>query len=129
MTCACRGSTRTDVCRQGDDAEEPPEELGLERAYLVQPLCLSCHCCWMLGWLAKYAFALAIQAGVQIKRQGSRNRFALSITDSLEELRRLANTAGLQVIGQTFQALEAPHPVRPAPLLACPAVSLLNVKA
>ena len=76
-----------------------------------------------LGLACLQAFAFAIQAGVQIKRQGHRNRFALSITDSLEELRRLANTAGLQVIGQTFQALEAPHPVRPAPLLACPAVS------
>ena len=59
------------------------------------------------------------QAGVQIKRQGQRDRFALSITDSLEELRRLAQTAGLYVVGQTFQALESPHPVRPAHALAC----------
>ena len=59
------------------------------------------------------------QAGVQIKRQGQRDRFALSITDSLEELRRLAQTAGLHVVGQTFQALESPHPVRPAHALAC----------
>ncbi|KAK9834031.1 hypothetical protein WJX81_004759 [Elliptochloris bilobata] len=69
---------------EGDGADELPEaELGVERAYL---------------------------AGVQLKRHGNRDRFALSITDSLEELRRLAQTAGLQVVGQTFQALEAPHP-------------------
>lgn len=59
-----------------------------------------------------------VQAGVQIKRQGQRDRFALSITDSLEELRHLAQTAGLHVVGQTFQALESPHPVRPAHALA-----------
>jgi len=54
---------------------------------------------------------------VQVK--GQRNRFALSTTDSLDELRRLAQTAGLQVIGQTYQSLDSAHPVRSECMHAC----------
>jgi GTP-binding protein HflX len=49
----------------------------------------------------------AYLVGVALK---GRNDSLWSIEDSLAELRRLAETAGLEVVGQTSQNLESPHP-------------------
>ncbi|MEJ5201669.1 MAG: GTPase HflX [Anaerolineales bacterium] len=48
----------------------------------------------------------AFLVGVEIHGQEA----LLSLEDSLEELSRLADTAGLEVVGETSQRLEHPHP-------------------
>ncbi|KAK9862028.1 hypothetical protein WJX84_001065 [Apatococcus fuscideae] len=50
----------------------------------------------------------AYLVGVQLK--GKQSRFAYSVHESLEELGRLASTAGLQVVGSTHQQLEMHNP-------------------
>lgn len=47
---------------------------------------------------------------VGVAQKGHRDRFAYNIHESLEELGRLAETAGLEVVGQTFQNLENVSP-------------------
>jgi GTPase len=47
----------------------------------------------------------AFLVGVEIKNQAS----LLSLEDSLAELTLLADTAGLDVVGETYQKLETPH--------------------
>ena len=47
----------------------------------------------------------AFLVGVEIKNEPS----ILSLSDSLEELALLADTAGLEVVGETSQKLERPH--------------------
>lgn len=62
--------------------------------------------------------AVEIQTGPVVERaflvgvaqKGHRDRFAYNIHESLEELGRLAETAGLEVVGQTFQNLENVSP-------------------
>lgn len=46
--------------------------------------------------------------GVSVKSR--QKRYGYTIQESLEELARLADTAGLEVVGSTFQQLEAPSP-------------------
>ncbi|KAL3677378.1 hypothetical protein R1sor_027326 [Riccia sorocarpa] len=46
--------------------------------------------------------------GIDCKGAGKRSLF--SINDSLEELAQLADTAGLVVVGSTYQKLESPNP-------------------
>lgn len=48
----------------------------------------------------------AFLVGIDLKNQPA----LLSMEDSLEELARLADTAGLLVVGETYQKLENPHP-------------------
>lgn len=50
----------------------------------------------------------AFLVGVQLK--GSAKRHEHSLSASLEELGRLAETAGLEVVGSTYQSLESPNP-------------------
>ena len=45
--------------------------------------------------------------GVEIKQHAS----AISLEESLEELARLADTAGLEIVGESTQRLETPNPV------------------
>ncbi|KAL0032418.1 hypothetical protein WJX79_010304 [Trebouxia sp. C0005] len=47
---------------------------------------------------------------VGVAQKGHRDRFAYNVHESLEELGRLAETAGLEVVGQTFQNLENVSP-------------------
>ena len=46
----------------------------------------------------------AFLVGVELKSQT-----AWDVSDSLDELAELANTAGVEVVGQGIQRLEAPH--------------------
>ncbi len=50
----------------------------------------------------------AILVGVDIRRRRKRSSFTME--ESLAELARLAETAGLEVVGQLTQRLDAPHP-------------------
>ncbi|KAL3156882.1 hypothetical protein ABBQ38_001149 [Trebouxia sp. C0009 RCD-2024] len=47
---------------------------------------------------------------VAVSQKGKSDRFAYNVHESLEELGRLAETAGLEVVGQTFQNLETVSP-------------------
>ncbi|KAL3132671.1 hypothetical protein ABBQ32_009189 [Trebouxia sp. C0010 RCD-2024] len=47
---------------------------------------------------------------VGVAQKGKTDRFAYNVHESLEELGRLAETAGLEVVGQTFQNLETVSP-------------------
>jgi len=49
----------------------------------------------------------AFLVGVEIKQHAS----AISLEESLEELARLADTAGLEIVGESTQRLETPNPV------------------
>ena len=49
----------------------------------------------------------AFLMGVEIKQQDN----LLSFEDSLEELAMLADTAGLEVVGELFQKVDRPHPL------------------
>ena len=48
----------------------------------------------------------AFLVGVELRSQPS----IISLEDSLEELARLADTAGLEIVGETSQRLDTPHP-------------------
>ncbi|MBA4385652.1 MAG: GTPase HflX [Anaerolinea sp.] len=48
----------------------------------------------------------AFMVGVEIRQEPS----LISLEDSLSELERLADTAGLEIVGETSQKLDTPHP-------------------
>ncbi|KAK9863595.1 hypothetical protein WJX84_011400, partial [Apatococcus fuscideae] len=62
------------------------------------------------GWTQRMEPERAYLVGVQLKERGSKNRFAYDVHESLEELGRLAATAGLEVVGSTHQQLEMHNP-------------------
>ncbi|MEM5776603.1 MAG: hypothetical protein AAGU05_16485, partial [Anaerolineaceae bacterium] len=49
---------------------------------------------------------LAILVGVDLRTENQ----LLTLEDSLEELSLLADTAGLEIVGETYQKLERPNP-------------------
>eukprot|EP00884_Botryococcus_braunii_P005091 jgi/Botrbrau1/14583/Bobra.0312s0008.2 len=52
----------------------------------------------------------AFLVGVQVKMPPKQRGMGYTISESLHELGRLADTAGLHVVGQTYQQLETPSP-------------------
>lgn len=119
--CGC--STRTKASSSGQsESSDSPQPAAEESAFARERASLSSIADTLRGQQFSNStsrlHANDSQAGpvleraflVGVAQKGHRDKFAYNIHESLEELGRLAETAGLEVVGQTFQNLESVSP-------------------